>query len=224
MKSFCFSFFILSFVAHGEKLRQQHNKMNSETDIIQGLKEGRESAYKYIYDRQYKVLCIIAKEYVNDTFTSEMIVSDVIFALWKNREELEINQSLRNYLIKAVRNRCLNYLSQSELHEHAKSHIGSMLEKEQINYENQHNYPLSSLLEKELDIKIENSIGTLPELTRRIFCLSRFNNLKYDEIAREINVSVDVVKYHIKSALSHLREDLQEYLPILMIILFPFEK
>lgn len=102
--------------------------------------------------------------------------------------------------------------------------MGSLLEKEQINYENQHSYPLSNLIEKELDVKIETSIHTLPELTRRIFCLSRFDNLKYEEIAREINVSVDVVKYHIKSALAHLREDLQEYLPILLIILFPFEK
>ena len=126
--------------------------MNSETEIIQGLKEGRESAYKYLYDRQYKILCIIAKEYVNDAFTSEMIVSDVIFAIWKNREELTINQSLRSYLVKAVRNRCLNYLSQSEQHEQAKSYIGNILEKEQIDYENQHGYPLSNLIEKELDI------------------------------------------------------------------------
>lgn len=198
--------------------------MNSEADIIQGLKQGDESAYKYLYDREYKILCIIAKEYVNDTFISEMIVSDVIFAIWKNKEELNINQSLRSYLVKAVRNRCLNYLSQSEQHEQVKSHISTILEKEQIDYENQNDYPLSNLIEKELDIKIEKSIEALPELTRRIFCLSRFNNLKYEEIAREINVSVDVVKYHIKSALAHLREDLQEYLPILMIILFPFEK
>lgn len=57
--------------------------MNSETEIIKGLKAGHEDAYKYIYERQYQILCIIAKEYVDDTFTAEMIVSDVIFALWK---------------------------------------------------------------------------------------------------------------------------------------------
>lgn len=86
--------------------------MNTEYEIIEGLKAGHEEAYKYIYERQYKILCIIAKEYVDDTFTAEMIVSDVIFALWKNRKEIDINLSLRSYLIKAVRNRCLNYLAQ----------------------------------------------------------------------------------------------------------------
>lgn len=217
-----FVFRFLFFPLRTEQIHQ--HTMNAEAEIIEGLKEGRESAYKYIYDRQYKVLCIIAKEYVNDTFTAEMIVSDVIFALWKGREALEINQSLRNYLIKAVRNRCLNYLSQSEKLNFVKSHIGNQLESEQTNYEGQYTYPLSCLIEKELDIKINASIQALPELTRRIFCLSRFDNLKYEEIAQEINVSVDVVKYHIKSGLSHLRKDLADYLPLFLIIFLPFGK
>ena len=168
--------------------------MNTEYEIIEGLKAGHEEAYKYIYERQYKILCIIAKEYVDDTFTAEMIVSDVIFALWKNRKEIDINLSLRSYLIKAVRNRCLNYLAQLNKREDVRSHIGDLLEKEQIHYEEQHGYPLSSLIEKELDVKIKNCINNLPALTRRIFCLSRFENLKYEEIAQEVNVSVNVVK------------------------------
>lgn len=102
--------------------------MNTEYEIIEGLKAGYEEAYKYIYDRQYKILCIIAKEYVDDTFTAEMIVSDVIFALWKNRKEIDINLSLRSYLIKAVRNRCLNYLAQLNKREDVRSHIGNLLE------------------------------------------------------------------------------------------------
>ena len=191
--------------------------MDFEKEMIRGLKTGDEIAYKYIYERQYKVLCMIANEYVHDTFTSEMIVSDVIFAIWKNRENLDINQSLRNYLIKAVRNRCLNYLSQTELHENAKFHIGNLLEKEQTDYENHNSYPLSNLIEKELDIRIHKSIASLSEMTRRIFCLSRFDHLKYEEIASEINVSVDVVKYHIKSGLSHLREDLKDYLSVFLL-------
>ena len=198
--------------------------MNSETEIIKGLKAGHEDAYKYIYERQYQILCIIAKEYVDDTFTAEMIVSDVIFALWKNREEIDINLSLRSYLIKAVRNRCLNYLAQLNKREDVHSHIGDLLEKEQIHYEEQHGYPLSNLIEKELDIKINNCINNLPALTRRLVCLSRFENLKYEEIAQEVNVSVNVVKYHIKSALSHLREELKDYFPLFLLIFFPFGK
>lgn len=198
--------------------------MNTDSKIIEGLKAGYEDAYKYIYERQYKVLCFIANEYLNDAFTAEMIVSDVIYELWKNREVIEINHSLNNYLIKAVRNRCLNYIAQLKKREDIRSHMGDLLEKEQIHYEEQHNYPLSNLIEKELYIKINTCINNLPTLTKRIFCLSRFQNLKYEEIAQKTNVSVNVVKYHIKSALSHLREDLKDYLPLFLLIFFPFGK
>ena len=116
------------------------------------------------------------------------------------------------------------YLAQLNKREDVRSHIGNLLEKEQIHYEEQHGYPLSNLIEKELDVKINNCINNLPALTRRIFCLSRFENLKYEEIAQEVNVSVNVVKYHIKSALSHLREELKDYLPLFLLIFFPFGK
>lgn len=196
--------------------------MNTDSKIIEGLRAGHEDAYKYIYDMQYKVLCIIANEYLNDAFTAEMVVSDVIYELWKNREVIEINYSLKNYLIRAVRNRCLNYLAQLNKRADIRSHMGSLLEIEQNHYEEQHYYPLSNLIEKELYIKINTCINNMPTLTRCIFCLSRFQNLKYEEIAKKNNVSVNVVKYHIKSALSHLREDLKDYFPLFFIINFPF--
>lgn len=191
--------------------------MNTEYEIIEGLKTGQEEAYKYIYERLYKSLCIIAKEYVNDYFTAEMIVSDVIFVLWRNREEINIHLSLRYYLVQAVRNRCLNYLVQLDKKKNIHSHIGDLLEIEQTYYEKQCDYPLSNLIEKELDLKIKDCINRLPSLTQRIFFLSRFRNRKYEEIAQEINVSVNVVKYHIKSALAHLREELKDYYPLFFL-------
>ncbi|MDR0288136.1 MAG: RNA polymerase sigma-70 factor, partial [Clostridiales bacterium] len=185
---------------------------------IKGLKAGDNSAYGYLYGHYYKMLCFVAFGYVNDTFVSEMIVSDVIFDLWKNRKSLDISSSLRNYLIRSIRNRCLNYLAQSERQQALRMHIGEKIELEQIDEINTPDNPLTQLIEKELEKKIDDSIEALPELTRKIFCLSRFENRKYDEIAREMNVSVDVVKYHIKSALAQLRTKLKDYL----ILLFAF--
>ena len=195
--------------------------MNVETDIIKGLKAGENSAYGYLYEHYYKMLCIIAFEYMPDTVVSEMIVSDVIFDLWKNRETLDINTSLRNYLIRSVRNRSLNYQTQAERQEALRMEMGERIEMEQAGYEYSADNPLTQLIEKELDQKINDSIEALPEQTRRIFCMNRFDNLKYEEIARKMNVSVDVVKYHIKSALAHLRVKLKDYL-ILIPAFFAF--
>ncbi|MDR1938516.1 MAG: RNA polymerase sigma-70 factor [Tannerellaceae bacterium] len=184
--------------------------MDVETVIINGLRLGDEKAYEYLYAFHYEMLCKVAYEYVNDVASAEMIVSDVIFSLWENRATLEINQSLRAYLVKSVRNRSLNYLSRQ-----AKQINIDRTTEQLIDEKNQNGdaYPLSNLIEKELDVRINQCLDSLPQLTRKIFCLSRFKQLKYDEIATELNVSVDVVKYHIKSALTRLRAGLKDYFP-----------
>jgi RNA polymerase sigma-70 factor (ECF subfamily) len=165
------------------------------------------------------MLCTVACELVNDRFVAEMAVSDTIFALWQNRRSLTIHTSLRSYLIRAVRNRCLNFLAQAE-RQISLSKLHDFSEAEYIRNEAHSETPLTDLIEKELDIKINACIESLPPQTRRIFCLSRFKKLKYGDIAAQTGVSVDVVKYHIKSALTRLRAELRNYLlPLLVFFL-----
>ena len=186
-----------------------------EVEILVGLRSGDEKAYMYLYECHYKVLCMVAYEYVKDSFVAEMIVSDIIYSLWLHKETLEIKQSLRGYLVRAVSNRCINYLSRGSRQINMENFDNSF-KKEPVDNDA---YPLTKLIEKELDAKINEGINTLSPLTREIFCLSRFQNLKYEQIAEEINVSVNVVKYHMKSALSHLREILKDYLIISFFLL-----
>ena len=91
--------------------------------------------------------------------------------------------------------------------------MSKAIEKEQAYHVSSSDNPLTQLIEKELDAKINDSVEALPAQTRRIFCMSRFDNMKYHEIAQETGVSVDVVKYHIKIALARLRDLLKDYLP-----------
>lgn len=83
----------------------------TERIIIEQLKRGNEEAYKYLYRHHYALLCHIAREYVGDDFLAETLVGDVIFHLWEIHEALDIQVSLRSYLVRAVRNHCMDYLS-----------------------------------------------------------------------------------------------------------------
>lgn len=181
----------------------------TDAKIIDGIKKGIEDAYKYLYQEFYALLCVYARDYVQDRVIAEAIVSDVIFEIWKNRETLEINYSLRNYLFISVRNRCINWLNQYQKEIEMRSHFGELIDKNDSTVES---HPLANLLAKELDIRIKESINNLPEQTKEIFNLSRFQGMKYEEIATSLGISTDVVKYHIKSALSKLRDNLKDYL------------
>lgn len=81
-----------------------------DTLIIEHLRRGDEEAFKYIYERHYVLLCRFANQILNDAALSEEVVDDAIFYLWEHRREIEITYSVRAYLMRAVRNRCLNEL------------------------------------------------------------------------------------------------------------------
>ena len=92
--------------------------------------------------------------------------------------------------------------------------FSSMSETAALDHEQQYR-----LLEKELEGEIMSAIDRLPEDCQKVFRLSRFEQLKYDEIAQRLNISVNTVKYHIKHALALLHEDLGKYLAAVMVIL-----
>lgn len=78
----------------------------SEQLVVEQLKQGNEEAYRYLYRNHYSMLCHVAREFVGDGFLAETLVGDVIFHIWEVREFLDIQISLRSYLVQAVRNRC----------------------------------------------------------------------------------------------------------------------
>jgi len=191
-----------------------------EKELIQKLKQGDETAFRYLFDKHYGLLCSIAAEFLKDDFLAETIVGDVILYIWEKRDTIEIQSSLRAYLIRAVRNKCLNYKNLRHVNKEIKlSDEPTDLKGNYIYSEEQ---PLAILLEKELEDKINHSIDDLSEECRQVFELSRFDQLRYEEIAVKLNISVNTVKYHIKSALSKLRTDLGKYISFWGLLIYLF--
>ena len=191
----------------------------TEALLVRQLKDGVEAAYKYLYDRHYQILCHVAAQYVKDDFLAETIVGDVIFHLWEVREQVDINTSIRQYLMTSVRNRCLDYLKSQHCQREVPMEENGLHDFPVLQYVKDDDYPLGRLLEKELEGEIMSAIDRLPEDCQKVFRLSRFEQLKYDEIAQRLNISVNTVKYHIKHALALLHEDLGKYLAAVMVIL-----
>ena len=193
---------------------------HTETLIVEQLKTGNEDAYQYIYDRHYALLCHVANGYVKDQVLAETIVGDTIFHLWEIRETLEIFVSIRSYLLRAVRNRCINYLnSEWEKREIAFSSLmPDEITDDKMTISDSH--PLGTLLERELEEEIYKAIDKLPNECRRVFDKSRFEGKSYEEISQELGISVNTVKYHIKNALASLQTNLSKYLITLLLFFF----
>lgn len=193
--------------------------MTASTDIviIEGLKAGQESAFRYLFDHHYALLCHVAENFVNDAFVAESIVGDMIFHLWEIRAQLDIATSLRAYLVQSVRNRCLNYLRRQHGSKHVQ--LETLTDSDMaLLSDGEPDRPLGLLIERELEEKIYAAISRLPDECRRVFEMSRFDGMTYEEIAAATGISVNTVKYHVKRALRQLHQDIAPYMSLALFI------
>ncbi len=189
------------------------NLTDSELYIL--LKQGDEKAFEHLFHKYYPSLCLFARQYMEDDEKAEEIVQDMFVKIWSKRKELTIETSFKQYLLRSVKNQCLNLLQHlkirqkyaQKIKEDAKDDLGTPF-----------------LMEFGLAEKIEASINSLPEKRKEIFKLSREDGLKYREIADELGISVKTVEAQMGLALKQLREMLKDYkdylVGLLMILKF----
>ena len=143
---------------------------------------------------------------------AEEIVQQVFYSLWAKRGSLDINTTLKAYLFKAVHNSSLNKIKQGKVRQlYANNYKATA---------NVETHTSGQLLQgKELEALINEAIAELPEQCGVVFKMSRFGNLKYAEIADELNISVKTVENHMGKALKLMRDKLKDYLHILIWVL-----
>ncbi len=187
----------------------------TEIEHFRALKQGDETAFEMIFRTHYQALCNYAFSFLRDRDEAEEIVQTTFFNFWEKRQNISIQTSLKSYLYRAVRNSCLNTLK------HGKIKLKHEQETMAISSEG-HETVAESIIGEELDQKIATAMLALPEQCRLIFKLSRFEELKYAEIADQLNISIKTVENQIGKALRIMREQLREYLPILAILMSGF--
>ncbi len=182
--------------------------------LIQRLREGDEKAFKYIYEHHYILLCRFSNQILHDAAVSEEIVDDTIFHLWEHRRQLPDILSLRSYLMQAVRNRCINELR--SFRHRTMSNFTAITPRENADFLEaifkENTQPLGILLQQELEELLCRCVEELPPECREVFKRSRQKNKNNEEIAHELGISVNTVKYHIKNALAFIRKRMAGYL------------
>ena len=184
----------------------------SETLLIEQLLARNEKAFEATFKRYYKPLHAYAFTIVKDEAVAEDIVQQVFFRIWKNAENLHIHSSIAAYLYRSVNNESLNHLKHEKLVvAHQKATAPQMKEERDS--------AAGKILHKELEQKIREALNTLPEHCRTVFQLSRFENLKYQEIADRLGISIKTVENQMGKALKILRIQLIDLLPFLLILI-----
>ncbi|WP_262898240.1 RNA polymerase sigma-70 factor [Carboxylicivirga sediminis] len=166
-------------------------------------------SFKVMYHYYYKSLCFFANDYLSDSDAAQDVVQDVFTQVWDNMPEVSEPSKLQAYLYAMVRNRCLNRIrTQQNLHKYQTN------EMQEIAWDDDESV---RIVKAEVLREIMASIEKLPERAQEVFKLSYLTQLREQEIADRLNISVNSVKTHKKRAKSILKDELRHLFSLISI-------
>lgn len=185
----------------------------TDHELVARLRTGDEAAFSEIYERYWDKLLVVSVNRLGDMHEAEECVQDVMHKLWLLRETLALkNDDLAAYLAVAVRNQVFN----RRLKRHRERLRASGYETADVG----HPSPETELMAKELEERIDQAIKRLPPQCRIVFELNRQEGKTMKEIANELDISENTVKYHLKKANRDIRKNLDMVVWLAMILLF----
>ncbi|MCD8135887.1 MAG: RNA polymerase sigma-70 factor [Parabacteroides gordonii] len=175
-------------------------------------------SFSDIYTSYYKRSFLFVKSYVRDDMVAEDIVSEALINLWETSKKETVEHPL-SLLLTMLKNGSLNYLKHQEVRQSAINTISSQLMHD-LNYRIRtlHACDPEEIFSSEITRIIQDTLDLLPEQTRRVFEMSRYECRSVKEIAEELSISPKSVEYHITKSLKVLRIALKEYLPVLYFL------
>src|ERR1700712_4625872 len=169
---------------------------NTDLKYLEGIRNGEHLAFTSLYRKYFKVLMLASDKYIKEIDVAKGIVQDVFLKMWEQPFELENEASLKSYLYRSVVNSSLNYLKRQK-----------NISQHHLKIANETTYDSLDDLQEEHELKllIYKEIELLPAQCKKIFKMSRFEGLKYREIAVLLNISEKTVENHMIKALKTLR-------------------
>ena len=186
--------------------------MELENESIGTLLAQRdEAAFEQMFKTHFKRLHAYAFTILRDEIQAEEMVQQVFFKLWERNENLSLTGSISSYLYRAVHNESLNYIKHQKVRSNHQLNVAYSMK-------NEVEHPAKKIMASELEKKIHSALNELPEQCRTIFQMSRFDELKYREIADKLGISIKTVESQMSKALRLLRVKLVDFL--IFILLF----
>ncbi|WP_448701974.1 RNA polymerase sigma-70 factor [Mucilaginibacter sp. AW1-3] len=174
---------------------------HEDFEYLEGIRQKNHVAFTTLYSKYFQGLVLASDRYVKELDIAKEIVQEVFLRMWEQPYKLDETGSLKSYLYRTVINYSLNHLKREK-----------NINQHHLKIANQATYDSLDEIQEEQELKvlIFNEIEQLPAQCKKVFKMSRFEGLKYREIAVLLDISEKTVENHMLRALKILRERIYE--------------
>lgn len=183
-----------------------------DRQLIAFMKEGDHMAFEEIYKRYSRDVFYQVNQMLRDTDASKDLVQDLFITIWTKSQNIQEDTKLGGYLYIAAQNRVLKFIQKGKV---KSDYLRSLSEyAAELNLTT-----IENIDARELQKLIDQEIANLPERMRVVFELSRNENLSYQEIASQLDISQNTVRKQVSNALRILRTKLAPHAPQAIIFM-----
>jgi RNA polymerase sigma-70 factor (ECF subfamily) len=182
-------------------------KKYTDEELVELLKQGKDRAFDELYFRYRDLLVRFVYVRMKSVPVSEEIVQEVFTTIWERRKTLVIQKKFSAYMYTSVRYVTLDYIKSNAITD---QFIKEVFDRNTV-IENSNNTTEEAIYHDELQELVDKAASLLPKKAKEVFILSRIKQYTNKEIAEELNVSHETVKYHISYALKFMRSYLGEF-------------
>jgi RNA polymerase sigma-70 factor, ECF subfamily len=194
-------------------MRADHTSNFDSNDALMHAIKDNDAAFEQFFKQHFVSLCAWSQhKYGFDSDITKEIVHTAFIKLWKNRSTVSVEVPVKAFLHTIINNTSLDILRHTKVRKRFERYV-------QQRNESVGSTPQESYDTKKLRTDIDNAVSELPGQMRTIFELSRYEGLKYAEIARQLNVSVNTVETQMSRALKKLRLKLAAYLSVYFMVM-----
>ena len=186
--------------------------MEQDSQLIEQIRKGNRLAFNALYLRYWEGLYRFGYGILRDEHQAKDILQDIFFALWRNRESLEI-KSIAAYLYRAVRYEVTRALRKGQLTAAHEAYLAALPGPHSCE---------DQLHLEDLEYQVKETLEKLPQKSREVFYLSRFKELSNKEIAEKLSLSPRTVEWHISSALQRLRQSMNRMASLAVLVISAF--
>ncbi|WP_316819131.1 RNA polymerase sigma-70 factor [Pedobacter nyackensis] len=186
--------------------------LQDESELLAKIVEGDALAFKTVYGKFNKKSYTIALQILRSSVLAEEITQEVFLQFWRHKQRFNNFDHMEAWLRVTAKNLSLNAFRKLVSEKKHNQQAGQQFVED-------HNETEETILLREARKVLTEAIGKLPAQQREIYILCQQNGLKYEEVAEQLNISVNTVKTHMKRALASVRFFMKNRVDLIILII-----